>query len=488
MAQEKANNDQQQASKANAETEQDESVQLKKEEGQSHEFAPQKSALISASSFPTQFKSVDISSAGGGQKSLSAKFAPIQRQENKTGLPDNLKSGMENLSGLSMDDVKVHRNSDKPAQLNAHAYAQGTDIHLGPGQEKHLPHELGHVVQQKEGRVKATKQLKGKTNINDDAGLEKEADTLGAQALQQKPISDLGPSIQKKEINQKPRLSKNGPFQFSKPLLTGDGKASDATTAGDVTSALHGATAATAAGGKAAKFLGETGAIIDTLGVIGDIAGFVGIGLAVFGIAENAIRARDAKIRFAAFTKAYESLEEGDPLKPYLLHAAKQQSWETTRRWIRVGVTTLILGLSIAALAIGTATTGGLILGAIGAVLAIGKGYETVKNLWAKRKAKKNQKEAAGSMLNGLLGGEAETVATMLTGLAIPVPTAEDVQNKTKAYKKAIEMLSPHLGRTDEAMEDSIENGAIQFFENIHAQADQVIDAQPADDGPPPDG
>ena len=107
---------------------------------------------------------------------------PIQKKENNTGLPDNLKTGMENLSGHSMDDVKVHRNSDKPAQLNAHAYAQGTDIHLGPGQEKHLPHELGHVVQQKEGRVKATKQLKGKTPINDDVGLEKEADVLGVKA------------------------------------------------------------------------------------------------------------------------------------------------------------------------------------------------------------------------------------------------------------------------------------------------------------------
>ena len=90
---------------------------------------------------------------------------PIQRQENNTGLPDNLKSGMENLSGLSMDDVKVHRNSDKPAQLQAHAYAQGTDIYLGPGQEKHLPHELGHVVQQKQGRVKPTMQKKGKMNL-----------------------------------------------------------------------------------------------------------------------------------------------------------------------------------------------------------------------------------------------------------------------------------------------------------------------------------
>ncbi|MGY0035727.1 eCIS core domain-containing protein [Pedobacter sp. NJ-S-72] len=68
-----------------------------------------------------------------------------QRKENNTGLPDNLKSGVENLSGYSMDDVKVHYNSDKPAQLQAYAFAQGTDIHLSSGQEKHLPHEAWHA-------------------------------------------------------------------------------------------------------------------------------------------------------------------------------------------------------------------------------------------------------------------------------------------------------------------------------------------------------
>jgi hypothetical protein len=74
----------------------------------------------------------------------------VQRKEN---MPDQLKSGIENLSGYSMDDVQVHYNSDKPAQLNAHAYAQGTDIHLGSGQERHLPHEASHIMQQKQGRV-----------------------------------------------------------------------------------------------------------------------------------------------------------------------------------------------------------------------------------------------------------------------------------------------------------------------------------------------
>lgn len=102
----------------------------------------------------------------------------IQKKPNNTGLPDNLKSGVENLSGYSMDDVKVHYNSDKPAQLNALAYAQGTDIHVAPGQEKHLPHEAWHVVQQKQGRVQPTIQLQG-TNVNDNEGLEKEANVMG---------------------------------------------------------------------------------------------------------------------------------------------------------------------------------------------------------------------------------------------------------------------------------------------------------------------
>ena len=102
---------------------------------------------------------------------------PMQKIENNTGLPDDLKFGIENLSGYSMDDVKVHYNSDKPAQLSAHAYAKATDIHLGPGQEKHLPHEAWHVVQQKQGRVKPTLQLKNRVKVNEDAELEKEAES-----------------------------------------------------------------------------------------------------------------------------------------------------------------------------------------------------------------------------------------------------------------------------------------------------------------------
>jgi hypothetical protein len=108
--------------------------------------------------------------------------AVIQQKTNHTGLPDQLKSGIESISGMAMDDVKVQYNSPKPAQLNAHAYAQGTDIHIAPGQEKHLPHEAWHVVQQKQGRVKPTMQMKRGVPVNDDKGLEKEADMMGAKA------------------------------------------------------------------------------------------------------------------------------------------------------------------------------------------------------------------------------------------------------------------------------------------------------------------
>lgn len=108
---------------------------------------------------------------------------PAQLKANNTNLPDNLKSGVENLSGVSMDDVKVHYNSDKPSQLQALAYAQGSDIHIGSGQEKHLPHEAWHVAQQKQGRVQATMQMKEGVPVNDDPALETEADVMGAKAM-----------------------------------------------------------------------------------------------------------------------------------------------------------------------------------------------------------------------------------------------------------------------------------------------------------------
>ena len=79
--------------------------------------------------------------------------------------------------------IRVTYNSDKPAQLEANAYASGNNIHLGPGQEKHLPHEAWHVVQQKQNRVKPTIKTDSGELINDDPNLEKEADLMGQKSL-----------------------------------------------------------------------------------------------------------------------------------------------------------------------------------------------------------------------------------------------------------------------------------------------------------------
>lgn len=107
----------------------------------------------------------------------------LRNKPNQTGLPDSLKTGIETLSGMSMDHVRVHYNSNKPRQLNALAYAQGSNIHLAQGQEQHLPHEAWHVVQQAEGRVKPTLHANGHA-INDNQQLEQEADQRGSQAMQ----------------------------------------------------------------------------------------------------------------------------------------------------------------------------------------------------------------------------------------------------------------------------------------------------------------
>lgn len=109
---------------------------------------------------------------------------PRQLKDERTsgGMPANLAQGIEKLSGVAMNNVRVHYNSPKPQAMQAHAYAQGRDIHLASGQEKYLPHEAWHVVQQSQGRVKPTTTVNG-TSVNDSPSLEREADVMGSRAL-----------------------------------------------------------------------------------------------------------------------------------------------------------------------------------------------------------------------------------------------------------------------------------------------------------------
>lgn len=100
----------------------------------------------------------------------------------KSRLPKVLRDMLEKLSGVSLSDVEVHRNSDKPQKVGALAYTQGNEIHIAPGQEEHLPHEGWHAVQQKQGRVQPTLQMKSGKAVNDDEHLEKEADVMSRKA------------------------------------------------------------------------------------------------------------------------------------------------------------------------------------------------------------------------------------------------------------------------------------------------------------------
>lgn len=114
---------------------------------------------------------------------------PIQKAENTTGMPDGLKTKMESSFNTDFSGVNIHPDSTKATNVGALAYTQGTDIHFGPGQFKPdttkgrelLGHELAHVVQQSQGRVQPTTEIQG-IPVNDDPGLEMEADSFGRKA------------------------------------------------------------------------------------------------------------------------------------------------------------------------------------------------------------------------------------------------------------------------------------------------------------------
>jgi hypothetical protein len=113
---------------------------------------------------------------------------PIQMKENKTGLPDETKSKMENTMNSDFSDVTMHPESSRAAEVGALAYTQGSDVHFAPGQFKPdtaagnelIGHELTHVIQQREGRVQPTTEVAGMP-VNDNPSLEQEADAMGAK-------------------------------------------------------------------------------------------------------------------------------------------------------------------------------------------------------------------------------------------------------------------------------------------------------------------
>lgn len=161
-------------------SEEEEPLQGKFESGYEKEKCP---SCIQRQEIPEEEEPMQGKMTDTVQRQEKPEEKPIQTKiENNTRMPDNLKAGVENLSGIDMSDVRVHYNSDKPAEVGALAYTQEINIHVAPGQERHLPHEAWHVVQQKQGRANPTMQMKG-VWVNGNSTLETEASEMRGRAL-----------------------------------------------------------------------------------------------------------------------------------------------------------------------------------------------------------------------------------------------------------------------------------------------------------------
>jgi hypothetical protein len=136
---------------------------------------------------------VDLPQAVGNRSMLQM----LRETSGSQALPDGLRLQMESALHTDFSSVRIHSNSSAALALGARAYTRGNELHFAPGQyqpttsegRRIVGHELAHVVQQRQGRVQATREVNG-VGINDHAALEAEADRWGAMAErgQQAPV------------------------------------------------------------------------------------------------------------------------------------------------------------------------------------------------------------------------------------------------------------------------------------------------------------
>lgn len=119
-------------------------------------------------------------------------------------LPAPVQAKMERSFNADFSDVQIHTDSPAAGAIGAHAFTQGEEVHFAPGQydpgsqsgQALIGHELSHVVQQREGRVKAPMQARG-LPVEDDPGLEHQADVEGERAAKGEAArgEDSAPSV-----------------------------------------------------------------------------------------------------------------------------------------------------------------------------------------------------------------------------------------------------------------------------------------------------
>ncbi len=167
--------------------------------------------------------------AGADAGSNKGNDRPVQQKQGSSGMPGGVQEKMEGAFGEDFSDVKIHANSSESSQMGALAHAQGNDIHFAPGQynpesqagQELLGHELSHVVQQREGRVKPTTEVAGQP-VNADKGLETEADQLGKSAaagatqLKAAPSKQSGAQAKKGPVQRKVLANATDKEQFFK--------------------------------------------------------------------------------------------------------------------------------------------------------------------------------------------------------------------------------------------------------------------------------
>ena len=136
-----------------------------------------------------------VSGAADGSRAIQRKTAPgveafrvpLRQKSGGLPLPAEVRAKMETAFSADFSDVRVHIGREA-SSLGAIAYTWGTNIHFAPGQynphtlqgQKLLGHELWHVVQQKNGRVKNP--FGGGVAVVQDHALEAEADRMGIKA------------------------------------------------------------------------------------------------------------------------------------------------------------------------------------------------------------------------------------------------------------------------------------------------------------------
>lgn len=103
----------------------------------------------------------------------------------------DLRDRVAALAGFDLSDVRIHRSSSLPHRFDADALARGNEIHVGSGADHLIAHELWHVVQQRQGRVRATTVTHDHA-VNDDDALEREADVMAVRA-RAAPVSAVAP-------------------------------------------------------------------------------------------------------------------------------------------------------------------------------------------------------------------------------------------------------------------------------------------------------